>query len=498
LCEERSFSVPLAECTPTQKVVLRQMAEELVAYQMRRWPEDTLETLAKYGPPAKDPNLYFNVCLRGSAPRYTIEVRVGSSQLGQFGAVGPALDMREMAPEPTRRGRPAPLTARGASEPAFALPARSSWLMGDVLADIAARAKVNLIADDYSRNWSSLARSRGPQPLSEWLAAIHEEYDFEATADGRFLRLRCRAWWRERQREIPARLLARWADLLRGTSADRLQMLVEVARRVPFALDPRLIRPWLDSLGELGPRAIDSLAGVVPHRKPELLLVDRLPPARRQALFGPGLTVAWPEIPADLQTVLRRRFMPLRDEASLQGLSLFLRFHDDLLQINWEIPSRAGRNEIEVRLPAEPADDLPQLVGKPLPDLEVEGSAGKAAPFRPRGPAMLYVAPAWPRPVVAEREEFADLKALAGMSEQAALILGADASAAELQQWWKERGLERSPLALHPASAQRLSAQHLALAIVLDRDGRVVWLKEGYTPGDEAEWRRQLARASAP
>src|SRR5262249_5338769 len=156
---------------------------------MRRWPEDTRETLAKYGPPAKDPNLYFNVCLRGNAPRYTIEVRVGSSQLGQFGAVGPALDTRDMEPEPAPRGRPAALTTRGTSEPAFALPARSSWRMGEVLAAIAARAKVNLIADASSRNWSSLARYRGPQPLSVWLSAIRQEYDFEPAADGRFLRL---------------------------------------------------------------------------------------------------------------------------------------------------------------------------------------------------------------------------------------------------------------------------------------------------------------------
>jgi hypothetical protein len=496
LCEERSFSVPLSECTPAQKTLLRQLAEELVAYQVLRWPEDgdVQTALTRYGPPARDPNLYFNVCLRGEAPRYTVEVRVGASQLGQFGAVGGVLDTRALAPE--ERRRPAPLAARNASEPSFALPTRSSWLMGDVLADIAARAKVNLLADDYTRDWSSLARYRGAQPLSVWLAAIREEYEFEPAGDGKFLRLRHRAWWRERQREVPTRLLTRWAGLVRGAPADRLQMLAEVARWVPFSLDPRLIRPRLEALRDLGPQVVDVVAGIVPHRKPELLLYDRLLPAGRQAVFGRGLTVSWPEIPADLQAMFQQRFVSVRDETSLRGLSIFLRFSDDLLQMNWEILARARRNEIEVRLPAVPTDDLQQLVGKPLPDLKVEETAGKTTTFHAHSPTLLYVTPAWPRPVVARQEEFADLKALARMDRALVQVLGTEATTSELRGWWKERGLEAPP-ALLPESARQLGVRHQPLAIVLDGEGRVTWVKRGYAPGDEAEWGRQLQRVGA-
>jgi hypothetical protein len=164
--------------------------------------------------------------------------------------------------------------------------------------------------------------------------------------------------------------------------------------------------------------------------------------------------VSWSEIPAELQAAFRQRFMAVRDEVSMRSLHLFLHFDGDRLQMNWEMPARAHSNEIEVRLPAAPADEFQGLMGKPLPDLEVEEATGQAAVFRPRGPALLYVAPAWPRPVVAEREEFPDLKALAGLTGLSVTVLGTEATGAGLRELWKERGLNVSPLALRPASAR--------------------------------------------
>jgi hypothetical protein len=75
------------------------------------------------------------------------------------------------------------------------------------------------------------------------------------------------------------------------------------------------------------------------------------------------------------------------------------------------------------------------------------------------------------------------------------LVLGTDATAVELQRWWRERKLALPPRALGPESARLYGVRGQPVAVVVDADGRVVWAKEGYSPGDEAEWERQLARA---
>jgi len=74
-------------------------------------------------------------------------------------------------------------------------------------------------------------------------------------------------------------------------------------------------------------------------------------------------------------------------------------------------------------------------------------------------------------------------------------VLGADATADELKRWWRERGLTLPPLVLDPASARLYGVRGLPVAVIVDGDGRVGWAKEGYSPGDETEWQRQLQRA---
>ena len=141
-------------------------------------------------------------------------------------------------------------------------------------------------------------------------------------------------------------------------------------------------------------------------------------------------------------------------------------------------------------------DELGQrLVVEPVGELEVQAEAAKSRMVRPAGPALLYITPAWPRPVVSAHERFGELKALAGMAVPEIQVFGTEATTAELRDWWNARGLSAPPLALLPASAQRLGVHHLPLAIVVNREGRVAWVKAGYTPGDEAEWRRELERA---
>jgi hypothetical protein len=334
---------------------------------------------------------------------------------------------------------------------------------------------------------------------------IRDECGFEPAWEGSFIRLRNRAWWLDRQREIPNQLLARWRELLRGTNADRLKMMVEVARRVPFSPHPRVIGDRMQVLREspeigrtvnqTGPRSVLTVTDIVAIRQLELLLYDRLKPEEQRSVLGAGLSLRWEETPEAWRATWARQFRHDSDREDMRGMSMFLRYEGDRLQMDRDYPALSIRDNMEAFLPAEPADDPRQLVGRLLPELEVEQASGKPSTLRPCGPMLLYVTPAWPRPVVARGELFGDLKVLAAMDGFATQVVGTEATALELQAWRKDRGLNAAPPALRPESARRLGLGHLPLAIVVDREGRVTWVKEGYTSGDEAEWRRQLGRA---
>jgi hypothetical protein len=196
-----------------------------------------------------------------------------------------------------------------------------------------------------------------------------------------------------------------------------------------------------------------------------------------------------------MRQYFERRFWPVEDAEAARKIRLFMHYFEDRLQLNWDYPFGRGGHSVDLFVRPQPADDVRQLIGKPVPDLEVEEEPGKTVTLRPRGPMLLYVTPAWPRPLVTLRETFADLQAFQQLDASRFRVLGTGATAGELRAWWKERRSAIVPLALTPASASRVGARHLPLAIIVDREGHVTWLKEGYVAGDEAEWRRQLERA---
>jgi hypothetical protein len=508
LCEQRYLDLPPPEWTAAQKALWRQLMPELVADYERREPERTGEVMAQYRSPDDYPNPRMEVLIRGAAPRWIIEVGVsGPASFSELRLVGYAEDRPVLGNRTSTAGRAAPALAPAMPDPVFALPRRSTWLMADVLADIAARGKVNLIADDYTHVWTKLRGHPGARPLSAWLALIRDEMGFAPVWEGAFLCLRDRAWFLDRRQELSGRLVARWHGMLRGSNRDRFAMLVEIARQLPFAIYGRLT--WdrlqrLEASPELawstrqdGARTVSSFFGVISNRHFELLLYDRMPPARQQQVFGAGLTITWPEIPADLQQLLRKRAKGIKDPAAFSSFRIFIRFEGDRLQIDREFPAVAIHDPMELLLPAQPAEDTRLLVGRPLPELEIEPAQGTMTALRPRGPLLLYVTPAWPSPFVAERESFADLRALQRMDAGCVQVVATGATAAELAVWWRERGLEAPPMALRPEAAQQLGAHFLPLALVLDGAGRVTWVKEGYESGDEGEWRRQLARAGS-
>jgi hypothetical protein len=171
----------------------------------------------------------------------------------------------------------------------------------------------------------------------------------------------------------------------------------------------------------------------------------------------------------------------------------------DRLFVRWLLAGLPMPPEMEETLAVEAEADRQRSVGQPLPELRIEDASGKSSPLRPGGPLLLYVAPAWPRPAVTTSETFSDLKAVErlrgnGGSRPWVLVVGTGGGAAELRAWRKERGVGLPPLALAREPAERLGAHGLPLALIVDRQGHIAWRKEGYDPGDAAEWQRRLER----
>jgi hypothetical protein len=315
----------------------------------------------------------------------------------------------------------------------------------------------------------------------------------------------------------------RLVQLSGGTPGERLETAVEVARWAPLCAGSRpLIRLHLGRLAEspemkeLSTRFEDpekdevapGFTEVVASSQIELRIYALLTPRQQQAIREHGLTLSSRELPLAARALFARSvgtiWQPGIPVERVQRSSRWLRFHDDQIWTRYLIPGvppeRAARQRtIYEFAPARPVR-AHSLVGLPAPELQVEERTGRSVSIQPRGSLLLYVAPAWPRPLVTRAEAFTDLRALQRLCAELpggerVLVLGTDAAAAELRDWWKERGLSWPPLALQPESAQRLGVRHLPMAVIVDRGGRITWAKEGYTPGDEAEWRTQLARA---
>jgi hypothetical protein len=503
----------------------KELSEQSLAAMRRHDPEEVQRRIETIEPGDIVRRTRAHIRLYGDPTRYLVRVAVSTPAGGE----GMALLCQFSDPQafseqkaPPHVGPPdAPREPR---EPAFPLAPPGSWLMGDVLMELAARAGIQLIADDYTVDWSALGEIVGPQPLSSWLEAIRDQFGIAPAQDGPFLRLRNRRWWYERG-EVPRRLLTRWVQLSAGTPGDRLQAAVEIARWAPLCSGSLpLYRLGLGRLAEspemkeLSTQFDDpekeemspGLTEVAFHAQTELRIYALLSPAQQRAIRGEGLTLSWREMPSAARALFARSvetvWRPGVPVERLRRSSLWLRLHDDHVWGRYLIPGVPPEPEKWNRFiyqfdPARPVR-AHSLVGERAPELHVEEPSGKRASLPPWGPLLLYLAPVWPRPIVIRTEEFADLRALQRLGAdlpdgpERVRVIGTDATAAAVRDRWEELGLTLPPLALLPDLAKQLGVRHLPVAIIVDRGDRISWAKEGYTEGDEAEWRRRLDAAT--
>jgi hypothetical protein len=353
LVADRYLILTAATCDLRQQPLFKELMAQAATSMQRRRPDTAAERNAQHGPPEKDPGARAEIFLVGDAPQYIVKVGVKAAHQGGISEVCRVEDTESLAGDAGRRGAAAPLPVGAAPEPIFALPPRASWRMGDVLADIAARAHLNLIADDYTQAWAKLERLRGAQPLSVWLAAIRDDCGCAVERDGAFLRIRNRRWWLDQRQEIPPRLLTRWAELARGTPRERLQAAGEIARWAPLSPGYAPLQERLRTLME-SPELRDRSPDLVPVAalmQTELLIYHTLPPSRQQQVTGPGLTLTASEIPPECRALFARRVQtylaPGLSDAELRRCRLFMQFSGVHLVVRWALPSGAAPWEIE-------------------------------------------------------------------------------------------------------------------------------------------------------
>jgi hypothetical protein len=96
-----------------------------------------------------------------------------------------------------------------------------------------------IVADYYTRLYSPSAVSLRNQPLFEALNELADRMRLRWSKDGEWLRFRSTSYYDDRLKEVPNRLLARWAAARREHGALTLDDLVEVAELSDAQLDGR-------------------------------------------------------------------------------------------------------------------------------------------------------------------------------------------------------------------------------------------------------------------
>jgi hypothetical protein len=503
LTRDRLLVLTRDRCTPGQGVALAQLVREMITARSEADPQRVEERIARYGPPDRDPDARAEIYLEGDAPQYNLRVGVWASRLAISSDVCQIVD--PIGPQPEAQpgdGNPGKLEP--GQDPIFLLRSRPSDLMGDVLAEIAARTGLNVIADDYTQRWLRLTAAPTPRRLSAWLDEISRQHHFEWKRNGSTLLLRNRHWALERGREISPKLLKRWSALIAASPADRLAAAIEIARLAPPSPNPQPLKDRLRILAD-SPEVhglSDSFTNAIARLQFELVMYGSLSQIQRTAVTGPGLRLTWDEMTPEMRQLFARRvklfLAPGLNQESLAKSSLGMRFNNDMLQVEWDLHDRSSPFEMVESLALSLGATLRLRPGQPLPALETVNGSAKNPRLNLTGPLVLCIAPLYPRPYVSLRDDAAYLNAVSMIEADVArsgfklFVAATDATPSEVETAWKKLEVTFPPYVLTRDSVDRLGIHHLPTTVFVDEQNRVFHLQEGYSPGDEAAWLSRL------
>jgi hypothetical protein len=146
----------------------------------------------------------------------------------------PALQKRvTIVPEPSAKAEPAPYDLPPLSPDApLALPAigAKKATAADVLEAIHKATGQTVIGDYYTRLYAPDAVTVRDVPLFEALSRLSDTMRLRWSKDGDWLRFRSTGFFHDRLKEVPNRLLARWAESRRVHKTLRLDDLLEIAQ----------------------------------------------------------------------------------------------------------------------------------------------------------------------------------------------------------------------------------------------------------------------------
>ena len=143
-----------------------------------------------------------------------------------------------------------------------------------------------IVADYYTRLYNGQTVSSRNQPLFETLNGLADAMRLRWSKEGAWLQFRSTSFYDDRLKEVPNRLLARWADARHQYGALRLDDLVEIAQLPDTQLNAAEMAEGARECYGLTEWNMARHGGLRPHLR---FLAGFIPAQRQEAMSATGL-----------------------------------------------------------------------------------------------------------------------------------------------------------------------------------------------------------------
>jgi hypothetical protein len=201
-------------------------------------------------------------------------------------------------------------------------PSEPKVTTADVLEALHRATGMPIAADFYTRLYKPDAVSLRAQPLFAALSQLAETMRLRWSLDGGWLQFRSATYYHDRRKEVPNRLLVRWAETRRQHAMLPLDDLVEIARLTDAQLDAEEMRQGAMEYWGIPEWTLLRRPGFRSHVR----FLGEFTPAQRQTMMGAAglefgkMTLAQQQ--GFLSRALQYDTAPLRSLAELAGATL--------------------------------------------------------------------------------------------------------------------------------------------------------------------------------
>jgi hypothetical protein len=338
------------------------------------------------------------VTLQGLAGFRVGDPKDGAYILGDDGpiavGVSPAVRSPENAVANARLAATKALQARVTVAPAgrvsrAPLPAGERVTVADVLEALHKATGMNLVADHYTRFYDRSAVSVRDKPLFEALNRLADAMRLRWSREGDWLQFRSASWFHDRLKEVPNRLLDRWATSRRKHGVLTLEDLVEIAQLSDAQLDSQVTAEGARALYDLEEWTLARNGWLRPQWR---FLAGLTPGQREQAARGEGLLFS------QFTLSQQQQFLKLALPSSASGGEPSLTGLEDLGRASLRVEYRtAGKFQWKAPVPPD-APAWRKLLPSPVYERDPERALAAARAIRPETTAA-EIAPSEPEVV---------------------------------------------------------------------------------------------------